>query len=311
VRRTTLRYGNDTIVISVKPSHGVDALYAPRASVLDPLLVGAAAAAGADMRLDLCATGVVAQNERVAGVQVASSAGDPVELRAPLLIGADGIESVVARGVAASYSRVGEHTGAMSCGYWPELDTDGFEWIFLPNACSGVVPTNHGDALVFASASPERIGNGGTDVICNIVAEAFPALADRLRDGPVPHDLQTWRGHHGYIRRSQGPGWALVGDAGYFQDPISVHGLTDALRDAELLARAVIDGLGGEVSIDRALEEYEFMRDRLSIPSFEVNDRIASHQWDAAEMASLQLQLSSAMANEVEALAALEPGPVA
>ena len=155
------------------------------------------------------------------------------------------------------------------------------------------------------SESPTRIGDGGVDVIQEIVAEGAPSLARQLHDPPSPVDARTWMGHHGFIRRSHGPGWALAGAAGYYQDPISAHGLTDALRDAELLARAVSDGLGDDVSLDGALEEYESMRDRLSIQRFDVVDRIASHRWDGAEMARLQLQLSSAMANEVEVLAAL------
>ncbi|MCU1361755.1 MAG: NAD(P)/FAD-dependent oxidoreductase, partial [Ilumatobacteraceae bacterium] len=103
---------------------------------------------------------------------------------------------------------------------------------------------------------------------------------------------------------------ALVGDAGYFKDPISAHGLTDAMRDAELLARAVIDGHGNSSTLDAALGEYEATRDRLSIPLFDVVDRIASQQWDHAEIAALLLQLSSSMTDEIETLSALDPDPV-
>ena len=49
VKRTTFTYGDERIVISIKPSHGVDALYAPRRTVLDPVLVHAAVDAGADV----------------------------------------------------------------------------------------------------------------------------------------------------------------------------------------------------------------------------------------------------------------------
>ena len=147
-------------------------------------------------------------------------------------------------------------------------------------------------------------------MIHDIVDQGAPELAARLQDATEPLETQVWRGQHGFIRQSHGPGWALVGEAGYFQDPVSVHGLTDALRDAELLARAVLDCSGGDASVDAALEHYESTRDRLSIARFDVVDRIASHQWDGAEMANLQLQLSSAMADEVEMLAALESGAV-
>ena len=81
------------------------------------------------------------------------------------------------------------------------------------------------------------------------------------------------------MRRPWGPGWALVGDAGYWKDPISAHGLTDALRDAELLARAVIGAGGGCTVMDAALRGYQETRDRLSFPLFDVTDALASFTW--------------------------------
>ena len=110
----------------------------------------------------------------------------------------------------------------------------------------------------------------------------------------------------GYIRQSHGPGWALVGDAGYFKDPISAHGLTDALRDAELLARAVFDGFGDDAATAARLDDYQRRRDRLSIALFDTVDRIAGNDWDDAEIAQLLKQLSASMADEIDALAALD-----
>jgi flavin-dependent dehydrogenase len=311
VKRTTLRYGDDTRLITVKPSHGVDALYAPHPDVLDPLLLQAAREAGAEVLDDLSVDDLLTSNGRVMGVGGHTFDGTEVEVSARLVIGADGVRSTVARLAGASYSRAGDHVAAMTYGYWSNLATDGFEWVFRPNACSGFIPTNHDKVCVFASASRDRIGDGGVDVIRDVVSEGAPALADRLRAAAAPDGTYFWSGHHGFIRRSRGPGWALVGDAGYFQDPVGVHGPTDALRDAELLARAVLDRHADDTSLDVALEEYEVTRDRLSIPRFDVVDRIASHEWDSEEMAALQLQLSSATANEVEVLAALDPDPVA
>ncbi len=179
-----------------------------------------------------------------------------------------------------------------------------------PNACSGVIPTNDGQACVFASASPARIGRGGVALLGDVIAQSAPQLAERLRRASPPPGTRTWPGRPGYIRRCHGPGWALVGDAGYFKDPLSAHGLTDALRDAELLARALSRGLGDQMSLADALEDYGTTRDRLSIPLFDVADRIASQQWDETEIAHLLLQLSSVMADEIETLAALTPDPV-
>ena len=124
-----------------------------------------------------------------------------------------------------------------------------------------------------------------------------------------PRTTRTWGGRPGYLRRAHGAGWALVGDAGHFSDPISPQGLTDALRDAELLAGAVGDGLrGGSARVlDEALAGYEATRDRLSLPLFDVVDRIASQRWDDREIAELLARFSSASAAEIEATAGLLP----
>jgi flavin-dependent dehydrogenase len=310
VRRTTFRYGDETIVISIKPSPGVDALYAPRRTILDPLLVRAAVDAGVDVYHQTPVHKLIRRHGRVVGVQATTADRRSVDLTASLVIGADGIRSTIAHLVDAPFSRLGEHASAATYGYWSGLVTDGYEWNFRPNACTGMIPTNSGLTCVFASASPERIGRGGMAPLMDIITEGAPELEQRLQVAQPPLGTRTWRGQRGYLRRSHGPGWALVGDAGYFKDPISAHGLTDALRDAELLARAIIAGFGDDVSLDDALADYEATRDRISIPLFDAVDHIASQQWSDPEIAQLLLRLSSAMTDEIEVLGSLSPDPV-
>jgi 2-polyprenyl-6-methoxyphenol hydroxylase-like FAD-dependent oxidoreductase len=310
VRRTTFRYGPEEIVITIKPSHGVDALYAPRRTLLDFTLARAAIADGADVHHETAVHELVFDAGRVAGVRAVSADGRFVELRAPLVVGADGVRSIVARLVDAPFTRVGGGGSAVTYGYWSELDTDGYEWMFEPDACCGVIPTNDGQTCVFASASRTRIGHGGTERIIEIAAEASPATAARLQAARRPGATRTWTGQPGYLRRAHGAGWALVGDAGYFKDPLSAHGLTDALRDAELLARAVLAGWPGGRCLEEHLARYESTRDRLSLPLFDVVDRIAGQRWETAEIGGLLRRLSSSMADEVEALAELEPAAV-
>src|SRR5262249_12502937 len=139
-----------------------------------------------------------------------------------------------------------------------------------------------------------------------VIEEAAPDVAERLRRASPRAMARTWMGLRGYIRQSWGPGWALVGDAGCFTDPIGVHGLTDAFRDAELLARAVAAGIGGVQPLDEALAGYQMTRDRLSAPLFDVVDRIASHEWDHDEISRLLSILTSALADEVEAITDLD-----
>jgi 2-polyprenyl-6-methoxyphenol hydroxylase-like FAD-dependent oxidoreductase len=161
---------------------------------------------------------------------------------------------------------------------------------------------------VFASASPRRIGRGGLAPLTQIITESSADLAGRLAAAVPPRALRTFTGRPGHMRRSWGPGWALVGDAGYFKDPLTAHGLTDALRDAELLARGIIAVIDGADERD-ALGCFQTTRDALSTALFDVTGVIAGHRWTDEEIPSLLLQLNAAMADEVQAIAALPPLP--
>jgi flavin-dependent dehydrogenase len=310
VKHTEFVYRDGRVGVDIKPAHGVDALYAPRRTLLDPVLVDAARRAGADLHHGISVLDLLWHAGAVAGVRALDSSGRQIELRARLVIGADGIRSGVAERVGAAVTRHGAGAAAATYGYWTDLDIDGFVWIFRPDACSGLIPTNDGRVCVFAGGSTERISRGGTQLIEEIVAEGAPDIAERLRSAKAPRGTRTWLGHPGFMRRPFGRGWALVGDAGYFKDPIGAHGITDALRDAELLARAVIDGWSDDRSLLDALAGYESERDRISVRLFDVVDRIAGHRWDDTEIAGILLELNAAMADEIETITRLDATPV-
>jgi 2-polyprenyl-6-methoxyphenol hydroxylase-like FAD-dependent oxidoreductase len=236
--------------------------------------------------------------------------GRAFHAQARIVVGADGIRSTVAERVGAQCERVGTGASACTYGYWPGLDVDGYEWNFSPDAASGVIPTNDGLACVFASATPARIGRGGTACLIQIVGETDPDLAAAL-DAAPSRPMRTFTGLPGYVRRSWGPGWALVGDAGYYKDPLSSHGLTDALRDAELLSRAITAVLIDGCDECNALAGYQAARDSLSGALFEVSDIIGGHGWTDAEIGELLLRLNAAMADEVTTLGELPPPAVA
>ena len=255
VRRTTFVYADQVVPIPIQPAHGVDALYAPRRTILDPILATAAAEAGAEFRYETAVTGVIRDaSGRVAGVE-GTAGGRRVEHQARWVIGADGVRSVIARAVDAPVERQGTGAVAAVYGYWSDLFVDGYEWIFRTDGCAGAMPTNHGQTCVFSLAPLDRIGRGGLDTLRRGVAAASPSLAERLAGATPPAGVRSFPGLPGYMREPWGPGWALVGDAGYWKDPISAHGLSDALRDAELLARAVICAAAGQPEAV-ALDEY-------------------------------------------------------
>ena len=141
---------------------------------------------------------------------------------------------------------------------------------------------------------------------------AAPDLVERLTAARRVSRIHGWAGATGYLRQPWGPGWVLVGDAGYFTDPISTHGITDALRDAELAARAILAALAADRSEAEAFADYHRQRDALSSRLFRVADvavEIASFSWHGATVQPLLRRLSAAMTDEVEALESLPPAP--
>jgi flavin-dependent dehydrogenase len=298
--------------VTLKPYAGVDALYAPRRTVLDALLVGAAEEAGASFGFGLAITDVARdRDERVVGAVVRDHHGATWTERAGLVVGADGRTSLVARQVGAPTVVAGSHAAAYVYGYWRAGDLDGYHWYYGDGLSAGVIPTNDGLACVFA-AGPAAVlaARLRHSRPLNAARELLARLDCRLTDltssaplGPV----RFFRGLPARLRRPHGPGWALVGDAGWWKDPLSTYGITDAFRDAELLARAVVAGAGSDHAMRIALCRYQAERDRLALPMHPIVDRLASHQWDLAQVQQLLRGLSSVMSDDVEGIRAFDP----
>jgi flavin-dependent dehydrogenase len=142
-----------------------------------------------------------------------------------------------------------------------------------------------------------------------LLAQLDGALAE-LVAAPPEGPVRLFRGMPARLRPAHGRGWALVGDAGWWKDPLSTHGITDALRDAELLAAAIVAGAASERAAAIALAGYRAQRDRVALPMHPIVDRLASHEWDLGEARGLLRGLSSVMADEVEAIRAFDPAPL-
>ena len=246
VRSVAFHYGDgEPTRVSLRPTPGVEALYAPRRHLLDRLLGDAAAAAGADVLHETAVSGLLrGEDGQVLGVRVLGDGRRELPLRASLTIGADGIRSLVAREVGARAVSRGRAASAVLYRYVADVPSDGYVWGYGGRAAAGLIPTNAGETCVFVATTPQRmrlLRRRGSVAAFDSLLDAVPApLADVVRAGGPAGPVHGWRGVPGYVRRSFGPGWALVGDAGYFKDPITTHGLTDALRDAEILSDAVL-----------------------------------------------------------------------
>lgn len=327
IRTTTFHYGDEALPIGIKPRDGVDALFAPRRTLLDAALVDAARDAGAvfafgEWLLDLERDDA----GRVRGVVLGGAGRPRRNVSAGLVVGADGLRSTVAELVQAPVELWGRHAAAVVYGYWPGLDLDGYHWHYREGVSVGAIPTNDGRTCVFVSVPSERFRREAPGRLSpfyrTILAEAAPGLANEVegvaaRMPPVP--LRAFPGEPGRLRRPFGPGWALVGDAGFFRDPITAHGLTDALRDAELLADAIgaaggsgssgaaggrdVAVPGDAAALDAALAGYAAARNELARDLLLVSDRIASFDWSLDEVRGLHLELSRLMGRESEQLA--------
>ena len=175
----------------------------------------------------------------------------------PSTVGADGVRSTVAAQTGAPVVWQARSAGAVLYRYYADLPTVGYEWAYGAGVAAGLIPTNDGLTCVFVGTSPQRMRElrrqGVAEAFATLLGESFPALPARVAAAVPAGRLQGWPAVRGYLRRCWGPGWALVGDAGYYKDPITTHGITDGLRDAELLADALVDSLGGGVPEPMAL----------------------------------------------------------
>jgi len=301
IRSVTFQYGSEAIRVPIKSEHGAECLFAPRRTVLDRLLVDAARKAGAHVRHGVLLSELMfAPSGRVIGVALKHESGSTTTVRTEIVIGADGRQSTVARLVKARAYFQGSNASGLTFGYVENLRHDDVHWYFGKNVAAGVIPTN-GAHCVFAAVPAQRFSATFRDDVgrgfLQVLGANSPELRADVERGTLIGRLRGFGGAPAHLRQSHGPGWALVGDAGYFKDPLTAHGITDALRDADLLSRAIV--AGGT----RALAAYQRQRDALSLPFLRSTDAIASFAWDLHEVKQLHADLSAAMKAEADHVA--------
>ena len=174
---------------------------------------------------------------------------------------------------------------------------------------AGVFPTYDGQACIWvgtpsAEAQAVRRRSGSREeAFGELLGRSAPQLAGRLRHARRTSPVQGMLRQPNQVRQAFGPGWALVGDAGYHRDAVTAHGISDAFRDAEFLACALDQALSAGAEERTALARYQQQRDQALREIFDITCRLAAYPATAIFI-ELQKQLSAAIDNQAAALAA-------
>jgi flavin-dependent dehydrogenase len=310
IRQVVFRAGGAEEIRTVKPRDGVDHLVAPRRYILDRILADAALAAGASIRTGLTATGLLhAGNGRVQGIRARAADGTAVCLPAKVVVGADGVRSRMAGLVGSAVHEWHPADNATFYAYvsdpsWRCFEFHVGEFADRRTGYAGVFPTHRGEACVWVCCPASMVGGlrgGVPEPFFDLLAMVSPPLAARTRAVHVVSPVRGTVRLPNQIRRATGPGWALVGDAGYHRDPITGHGITDAFRDAELLAGCIDDHLRGGAA---DLSGYETARDAALRETFDLTCAMARYP-ALDEFVALQKRLGRALETEADFLASL------
>ena len=273
---------------SPPPADDVKEAYAPRRRVLDSILVNGAVQAGVELHEGFSVQELVWDHGRVTGIRGRDQHGAAITENATVVIGADGMNSTVARAVQAQEYHALPPLAGPYFAYWSGVPMNGFE--FYPGEGRGAFGwmTNNDLALIGVGWTAREFQAVRTDVeghYLRAIEDGAPSLGDRIRAG---HRQSGFVGIAipNYFRRSYGPGWALVGDAGYQKDPSTAMGISDAFRCAELLAAAIDVGLSGRRPLVEALADYERERNETAMPMYDLTCQLATMEF-SAEMRQL------------------------
>jgi 2-polyprenyl-6-methoxyphenol hydroxylase-like FAD-dependent oxidoreductase len=274
--------------------------YGPRRTVLDKLLLDAAAEAGAEVREGFSVESMVREDDHVVGVRGHAKGGATVTEHARVVIGADGRHSLVAQAVNAFQYHEKPPLLAGYYAYWSGLPMEGrFETYVRPSRGMAAWPTNDDLTVVIAGWPYAEFEANKKDIEGNFLKtyDLAPSFAERLRAGnretrfvgtAVPN----------FFRKPFGLGWALVGDAGYNKDFITAQGIHDAFRDVELCVTALDEAFSGLRSFDAAMSDYQARRDAHVLPMYEFTTELATLEPPPPELE----QLLAAMPGNQEAM---------
>ena len=243
---------------------------APRRSALDPVLLDGARRAGATVELGNALRGLLTDRDRVTGVST-----DRGDYRARLVVGADGRNSRLAQLVDAPKYIDQAPATYLYYGYW-DRPISGLRLFWAASRLIFMAPTNNNQTMVAYLAPHSGFDAVRRDPMGNYlrILRSDSQVMEVIDGASMTEPLRGTGDLPTFFRQSAGPGWALAGDAGHHKDPLLGRGITDAFRDAELLADAVISGWDSD--LDRAVLDYQGLRDKLARPLSSANDSVVA-----------------------------------
>jgi flavin-dependent dehydrogenase len=296
IERYSFDFGGLEISGTPRPVDGIAIACCPRRTILDKLLLDGAAGAGAEVQEAFTVDELLVAGGRVTGIRGRSRGGSPVTVRSRVVIGADGRHSLVAKTVRPEEYNERPSRMAMYYAYWSGLDVEGFETTIRGEQRRGWAAARTHDGLTmlgFGWPIEEFHRNrGDIEASFDGAVALAPAFAERVRSARRESRFVGTAELPGYMRKPFGPGWALVGDAGYHKNPITAMGINDAFRDAELLAAAIHDAMTGERSFEDALGGYQRVRDAEAGPVYEFTDDFARIEAPPPEMQHLMAAIA-------------------
>ena len=234
---------------------------------LDPILLDRARAAGAEVREGLRVSDVLCDaTGRATGVRVLDGEGAAHEIAARLVIGADGLRSVVARRLGLHRTSrwprrlalVAHYENFGGIGAWGEMHVErGVGYVGLAAVDAGLTNV----AMVVPHRFAKEVGADRTAFFERWLRER-PQLADRVAGARRVSPVLATGPFASHAPRAWAPGAALVGDAADFFDPFTGEGIYAALRGGELLAPFALEALAAPSppASDAALRGYERAR---------------------------------------------------
>lgn len=271
-------FGPFTLSGALQPSDGMSHSLCPRRTVLDKLLVDAAVEAGAELLDGFVVEEISTENGAVKGISGRRKGGAAGTHRARVVIGADGRFSSVATAVRAPQYNERPTIAVGYYAYWSGLPTERFEAHLRPRRAFGIAPTHDGLTMGVVSWPHSEFASNRRDVEGHFMRafELVPELHERERSA---HRVSRFFGTGklpNFFRQPYGPGWALVGDAGYHKDPITAQGISDAFRDAEALATALDEAFSGRAPYEEVMARHQRARDERAMPMFELTCQFAN-----------------------------------